>query len=411
MSIRRLLFVCAPPVLFAAVAASALGQIEIVPGSATRGRMLFTEKGCIGCHSIGGVGGTRAPDLASRSVRDYSPELLASLMWNHGPDMWQAMAESGTQIPAFTSREAADLYSYFYSQLYFSLPGDAGRGLKVFNDRSCSRCHAIDPGEPGIGPAVSTWARVRDPIAWSERMWNHSEEMYARMQEQSIPWPELTTQEMVDLLVYFRNLPETQSSQAEFEPGEPDEGLAIFSRSCEGCHSFGPSLPGRVDLLERPGPKTFTGYAAAMWNHAPLMQERAQGALPDIEDGAMNHLVAYLFAQRYFAESGDIAAGEAVYRNKQCIVCHEQERATSGAPDLTRRAEEYSPITMTSSLWNHGPDMLERLQERGMDWPVFDGSDMTNLIAYLNSRLVPVRADLGGGGWNLPRSEKEPAAD
>jgi hypothetical protein len=32
--------------------------------------------------------------------------------------------------------------------------------------------------------------------------------------------------------------------------------------------------------------------------------------------------------------------------------------------------------------------MLEALEERGMDWPVFEGSEMSDLIAYLNSRLV-----------------------
>jgi cytochrome c2 len=382
-----------------AVSVSLDAQIEIVPGSALRGEGLFTNKGCIGCHAIAGEGGTRAPDLASRSVRTYSPELLSSVMWNHGPEMWQAMAESNTPIPEFTSTEAADLYSYFYAQLYFSVPGDAGRGRQVFVDKNCSQCHASTQEENSdatIGPAVSTWGRVRDPIAWAERMWNHSEEMYARMQEASIPWPELTTQESVDLLVYFRNLPETQSSLAEFEPGEAEQGLVVFTRSCEGCHSFGPSLPGRIDLLERPGPKTFTGYATTMWNHAPLMQARAQGALPDLEDGAMNHLVAYLFAQRYFSDPGDVEAGALVFENKECVVCHQQDRPASGAPDLTRSAERYSPITMTRSLWMHGPEMLEQLDERGMDWPVFEGSEMADLIAFLNSRLVAIIAATAG---------------
>jgi mono/diheme cytochrome c family protein len=130
-----------------------------------------------------------------------------------------------------------------------------------------------------------------------------------------------------------------------------------------------------------------------MWNHAPLMQERAEGQLPELDDGAMNHLVAYLFTQRYFSEPGNVQVGAAVFRDKQCVVCHEQERTTSGAPDLTRSAERHSPITMTRALWTHGPDMMRSLDARGMDWPTFDGSEMTDLIAYLNSRLVPVTAE------------------
>jgi mono/diheme cytochrome c family protein len=213
------------------------------------------------------------------------------------------------------------------------------------------------------------------------------------MQQASIPWPELSTREMVDLLVYFRNLPQTESIQAEFEPGEPERGLAVFTRNCEGCHGFGPSLPGRVDLLAGQGPRTFTGYAAEMWNHAPLMQGSNDRGLPNLEDGAMSDLVAYLFSQRYFSEPGDAMAGALVYRNKQCIVCHDIDRVATRAPDLTRSAERYSPITMTRSLWTHGPTMLRRLDERGMEWPVFAGSEMTDLIAYLNSRLVEIRAE------------------
>ena len=383
-------------VLFAAavliLAGTARSQVEIVPGSAFRGKEVFSGKGCVNCHSIDGVGGTTAPDLGRRSARTYSPELLASVMWNHGPEMWARIEASGRTVPTLTAQEAADLFSYFYSTLYFSVPGDAGRGRAVFFDKNCAGCHSIDGTERGdmVGPAVSSWARVRDPILWSERMWNHSDEMYAQMQSAGIDWPVLSTQEMVDLMIYLRNLPATRSEQANFQPGEPELGRAIFTSNCERCHSFGQSLPGRVDLLDRPGPKTLTGYASQMWNHAPLMRERAGAeGLPQLEDGAMSDLVGYLFAQRYFSEPGDVNAGARIYEAKECIVCHEQQQAQTGAPDLTQGTERYSPITMTRSLWTHGPQMLRALDQLGLSWPVFEGREMTDLIAYLNSRLVP----------------------
>lgn len=372
------------------LASTAHSQIEIVPGSAFRGERLFGEKGCINCHSVNGTGGTTAPDLAQRSARLYSPELLASVMWNHGPAMWKRIEASGAAIPALSSAEAADLFSYFYSTLYFSVPGDAGRGRAVFLDNNCGACHALNgAADPNLrGPPVSTWARVRDPIHWAERMWNHSEEMYAQMRRASIPWPELSTQEMVDLLIYLRNLPAARSEHADFEPGEPELGRTIFTSHCEGCHSFGPSSPNQIDLLDRPGPKTLTGYATQMWNHAPLMQSQSEEELPRLEDGAMTHLLGYLFAQRYFSERGDINAGAGVYQTNQCVVCHDQQRNQTGAPDLRQSSERYSPITMTQSLWTHGPQMLQALADRGIDWPVFAGREMTDLITYLNSRLV-----------------------
>lgn len=371
-------------------------QIAIVPGSAVRGQEIFSDKGCIGCHAMNGQGGTVAPDLARRSVRLYTPDLLAAVMWNHAPEMWKAITESGDAIPSLTSNESADLFSYFYSRLYFSLPGDAGRGRAVFVNRSCGNCHDIESSTDGnkVGPPVSTWNRVGDPITWAERMWNHSERMYEQMQRESIPWPKLSTPEMVDLLVYLRNLPSTRSQQASFQPGEPELGRAVFESNCEKCHSFGGALRNRVDLLERQGPRTLTGYATYMWNHAPQMAERASEGLPSLNDGSMTHLVAYLFTQRYFFEKGDVEKGHRIYQSKNCVVCHEEDRVRSGAPDLTQGSETYSPITMTRSLWTHGPAMLRAIEERNIAWPIFERNEMTDLIAYLNSRLTPKVADV-----------------
>jgi len=33
--------------------------------------------------------------------------------------------------------------------------------------------------------------------------------------------------------------------------------------------------------------------------------------------------------------------------------------------------------------------MLEAIKEKELAWPEFSGSEMSDLIAYLNSRLVP----------------------
>ena len=47
-----------------------------------------------------------------------------------------------------------------------------------------------------------------DPIELTQTMWNHSGAMYAEMQQKKISWPQLSSQDLTDLLVYFRNLPE-----------------------------------------------------------------------------------------------------------------------------------------------------------------------------------------------------------
>lgn len=386
-----LLFLCA------AWAHPGWAQVEVVPGSARRGQDLFTTKGCITCHAIDGAGGTRAPDLGQRAAEGYDPDTLAAAMWNHAPRMWEAIDASGSDFPSMTSAEAADLFSFFYARLYFTPAGDVVRGRREFADKNCIVCHPLDraANPDSIGPAVSEWAPVRNPIMWAERMWDHAGEMYSRIEEFSLRWPRFSEQEMMDVLTYLQSLPNSRSDASVFEPGDPETGRGVFTDRCETCHGFRPTLSGRVDLLERATPITMMGYAAAMWNHAPRMEALGGSELPALDDGAMNDVVAYLFTQRFFSGNGDPASGERVYMEKGCVVCHEQERAQTGAPELTSSPEVHSPITMTRALWTHGPTMLQALEDRDMDWPVFEGTEMSDLIAYLNSRLVRLLAGSG----------------
>ena len=68
---------------------------SIIPGDARRGEQLFQTQQCIQCHSLKGQGGSLAPDLRQRVDRNLHPAVMASLMWNHAPDMWAAMKQAG----------------------------------------------------------------------------------------------------------------------------------------------------------------------------------------------------------------------------------------------------------------------------------------------------------------------------
>jgi cytochrome c2 len=193
---------------------------------------------------------------------------------------------------------------------------------------------------------------------------------------------------LLDLLAYLRSLPETRSAQAEFQPGDPEQGRIAFDRNCQSCHSFGGEDRSKIDLLQKPGPMILTDYVAAMWNHAPLMQSRAGSQFPVLASGDMSNLVAYLFAQRYFEEQGNAERGRRVFENKNCVVCHERQSKQTGAPDLALSTERYSPITMSAAVWRHGPSMLRATERQGTPWPELKASEMADLIAFLNSRLV-----------------------
>jgi len=229
---------------------------------------------------------------------------------------------------------------------------------------------------------------VKDPIAWAGRMWNHSPQMSQAMRDRGFVWPKLNSQDVADLMIYLRSLPALRSRSATFDMGEPELGRLVFERSCESCHSFGRGIGKEIDLLQRRAPQTVTGYIAAMWNHAEIMQVKAGRQFPKLDAEEMPDLIAFLFSQSYFFERGDAARGRRVFEDKNCARCHEQRRRETSAPDLTQSTELYSPITLTSAVWQHVPAMFEAMKRDGVSWPRFRGSEMADLIAYLNSRVI-----------------------
>ena len=92
---------------------------------AAQGETVFRAKGCFDCHSYDDVGGTFGPDLGPNRIRGTSPSALAAAMWNHAPSMWRSM--QGV-VPVLNSKEAAALYSFLYSRLYFNPYPDAQHG-------------------------------------------------------------------------------------------------------------------------------------------------------------------------------------------------------------------------------------------------------------------------------------------
>ena len=354
-------------------------QISIVPGSAARGAELFREKSCIECHAS-------APQAPT-------PTLLATTLWNHSPKMWRAQQERNVR-PMLDSIETADLFAYFFSLAYFTAPADPMRGALLFEQKSCSRCHSPTANRDRrisgtAGPPISTWTEVSDPLVWAERMWNHAPGVYAELGSNGLAWPQFSTTDMLDLLAYLRAVAGSSSPAITFQPGDSEFGRVVFESNCESCHSFGGhTAQPKIDLARRPAPDLLTGYVTAMWNHAPAMHQRAGKDFPILGPGDMANLVAYLFAQRYFYDQGDAKRGAGVFESKNCIVCHQLRRQQTGAPDLASATERYSPITVAALVWRHGPAMNRLMQEQGLPWPQFSGREMSDLIAFLNDRLV-----------------------
>jgi len=364
-------------VVFMAVSAAAqtLGAATIEMDSG-RGQRVFESESCIQCHSINGKGGRIAPDLGRAIDRNFTPAALASTMWNHAPTMWATMAKQNVKRVGLDEQASADLFAYFYSAHFFDKPGDAGRGKRLFHDRTCDRCHGLTTSPNSAAPPIAKWQSLGDPIELTQVMWNHSGAMLAEIQNKKMSWPHLSTQDLSDLLVYFRNLPGTPGKQAIFITTAGAQGEALFaSKGCKACHDASTLLL-RTSLDGR----TLTDVAVALWDHAPRMRTPPAR----FEPNEMRELLSYLWANQFFAVNGNPDRGKKVFAAKHCASCHDDP--SSGAPDLSKRPQVATGSTMVSVLWRHGPQMLEQMRQKNIKWPHFESNEMSDVIAYLNAR-------------------------
>ena len=344
-------------------------------GEARRGQQLFQSEQCIQCHSVNGRGGTLAPDLARRIDRDYTPTVMASLMWNHAPTMWEAMQKQGIVKAELTPESAADLFAYFVSARYFEKPGDAARGKRAFAAKHCTQCHGITSSPFPGAPPVAQWESLGDPLIMVQQMWNHGARMREAMAQKKIAWVQLTAQDLTDMLVYLQNLPETRNLATNFQFPPSSGGAELFqSKGCAGCHTGAMALENRLRNL------TLTQIAVDMWNHQPRMKQPP----PTFSQEEMRQIIGYLWAKQYFRGEGNAARGKHVFEEKACATCH--DNPSSGAPKLAKGAGSYSDISMVSALWDHGPRMLEVMTEKKIAWPRFTAPEMADLIAYLNAQ-------------------------
>src|SRR5206468_589387 len=159
---------------------------------------------------------------------------LAAALWNHSPDMWRAQNLRNVQ-PVLDSMETADLFAQFFSMAYFRAPGNAVKGESVFAAKTCAQCHDVAIGRRRSGPPIATWNEVDDPLAWADRMWNHSKTVYAALSNTGVAWPQFSTDEMADMLAYLRSVPESHSHAAKFQPGDSERGRMSFEGNCETC--------------------------------------------------------------------------------------------------------------------------------------------------------------------------------
>ena len=187
----------------------------------------------------------------------------------------------------------------------------------------------------------------------------------------SVRWTVLTVAVLVAPLGAASAQPVMSPSQ------DPLAGSQVFgSKGCVKCHSVN-GVGGKVgpDLARAMRPRSFVDLATAMWNHLPRMTDRMKQlgiARPQLDSKQAGDLVGFLYTLNYFDAPGNTDAGKRVFSEKHCITCH-TVRGTGGVvgPNLDHLRQFGSPIFVASAMWNHGPQMAEKMKERGVDRPTF----------------------------------------
>jgi mono/diheme cytochrome c family protein len=179
----------------------------LTPGNPREGRQVFITKGCVRCHAIRGEGGKGGEDLGKRAKLLYkSLTQIASILWDKGPTVLAAMAQTQTGIPKFTPKEMADLLAYLYFLHFMDEPGNPVSGKKVYLEMGCVKCHGQD-GKPGelMQIDLSKYEKVKNPVDTVAGMWNHSLEIEKAMKGNGISWPRFRKENLVDLLEFIRS--------------------------------------------------------------------------------------------------------------------------------------------------------------------------------------------------------------
>jgi mono/diheme cytochrome c family protein len=358
----------------------------LLPGDPLEGSRLFVGKGCIRCHAVYGVGGTRGPDLGRRVMNRPLLE-LAGDMWNHSPAMEHVFQEKRFPRPRFEPGEMASLLSFLYYLGSLDPPGDAVVGARLFGEKGCETCHSLGGKGGSVGPRLDKYSRYVSPIFLTTSLWNRGKPMARAMAQRSIPRPTFEGTDIADLMAYIRSAG-GGTERVYIAPGKPKVGEALFTKKhCIECHSVrghGGSVGPDLGVVLK---GSLMRIAGAMWNHGPKMWMKMTERgieVPAFSPEEMSDLISYLYYFQFIDPPGDAKRGLAVYKEKRCGTCHAL-RSVGGTvgPDLATVEKLDTPLDIITGMWNHAATMEEVMVGANVVWPVLEGGEMADLIGYL----------------------------
>ena len=270
-------------------------------GDNRRGRQVFVDKGCAGCHEEGGLAWGRLGPNLQKYRGEASAIYLTQAMWNHSAPMGAAIRRQGMDFPQLSGPEVSDLVAYLRAgaggvteRPYFEV-GRPAQGRDVFERKQCIRCHAIAGAGGTRGPDLAIGRRMDSVADVAATMWNHSQRMTREFEQAGLSLVAFSGQEMADLIAYLYFV------NASHVRGLPARGSNVFAEKCSVCHSVGAGERVGPDLSTIPSLEAPIDIMAAMWNHASGMQAELDARnleWPVLEAGEAADVIAFILSSR-----------------------------------------------------------------------------------------------------------------
>jgi len=205
-----------------------------------KGRAVFEESGCIGCHKLQGVGGVIGPEL-DKVGASRGPEWLMQHFKNPAAvtpgSAMPPIKATDPELDALTlyvlSFTGEELSAYYVSMR--SIPGQPA-GRRLFQEKGCIGCHSIGGKGGTVGPALDEVSKRRTPT-WIVA---HFKNPQAVTPGSVMPIFNFSEQEIRSLtefllalsdpnVIGFMNIPSQMSSV--------ERGKAVYRKyGCAGCH-------------------------------------------------------------------------------------------------------------------------------------------------------------------------------
>lgn len=279
-----------------------------------------------------------------------------------------------------------------FAQPLYDRPQNPLAGSRVFGEKGCSKCHAINGVGGKIGPDLARLPGARSFDDLATALWNHLPTMTDQMRELDISRPLLTPQETADLIAFLFLFNYFDA------PGDIQEGHRLFTtKKCVTCHrvgGVGGTVGPALDNVSQYGAPLF--IAAAMWNHGPDMAAamRARGIQrPTLSKQELLDLIAYLRSTTPAPQEetihilvGSARRGRELFSEKECLTCH-QINGQGGriGPDLAGADIRGGLIELAALMWNKAPKMTQAMEQRRIPVPRLEAGEMADIVAYLYS--------------------------